>query len=63
MFCGIFFDYVYEINFWMSLGGIRLVIYYDVDYNLYCLVIGRKDFIMMEKKYYIDLYFLEKVNI
>lgn len=46
----------------MSLGGIRFVIYYDVDYNLYCLVVGRKDFIMIEKKYYNDLYFFEKVG-
>lgn len=44
----------------MSSGGTRSVIHYDADHNLHCLVAGRKDFIMMEKKYYTDLYFLEK---
>ena len=63
LLCGTFLDYVHETNFWMSSGGTRSVIHYDADHNLHCLVTGRKDFIMMEKKYYTDLYFLEKVNI
>jgi len=46
----------------MSSGGTRSVIHYDADHNLHCLVAGRKDFIMIEKKYYNDLYFLEKVG-
>ena len=46
----------------MSSGGTRSVIHYDADHNLHCLVAGRKDFIMIEKKYYEDLYFLEKVR-
>lgn len=46
--CGIFKDFIYEFNFWMSLGGIRFVIYFDVDYNIYCIVAGRKDFMMID---------------
>jgi len=46
----------------MSSGGTRSVIHYDADHNLHCLVAGRKDFIMIEKQYYNDLYFLEKVG-
>lgn len=60
LLCGTFLDYVHETNFWMSSGGTRSVIHYDADHNLHCLVAGRKDFIMIEKKYYSDLYFLEK---
>ena len=47
----------------MSSGGTRSVIHYDADHNLHCLVAGRKDFIMIEKQYYSDLYFLEKVRL
>ena len=46
----------------MSSGGTRSVIHYDADHNLHCLVAGRKDFIMIEEKYYGDLYFFEKVK-
>lgn len=46
----------------MSSGGTRSVIHFDADHNLHCLVAGRKDFIMIERKYYKDLYFLEKVS-
>lgn len=62
LLCGTFLDYVHETNFWMSSGGTRSVIHYDADHNLHCLVAGHKDFIMIEKKYYNDLYFLEKVG-
>ena len=61
LLCGTFLDYIHETNFWMSSGGTRSVIHYDADHNLHCLVAGRKDFIMIEKQYYNDLYFLEKV--
>ena len=62
LLCGSFLDYVHETNFWMSSGGTRSVIHYDADHNLHCLVAGRKDFIMIERKHYKDLYFIEKVN-
>ena len=62
LLCGTFLDYVHETNFWMSSGGTRSVIHYDADHNLHCLVAGRKDFMMIEKQYYKDLYFLEKVS-
>lgn len=60
LLCGSFLDYIHETNFWMSSGGTRSVIHYDADHNLHCLVAGRKDFIMIEEKYYGDLYFFEK---
>ena len=46
----------------MSSGGTRSVIHYDADHNLHCLVSGRKDFIMIERKYAEDLYFFEMVQ-
>ena len=46
----------------MSSGGTRSVVHFDADHNLHCMVAGRKDFIMIEKKYYTDLYFIEQVN-
>lgn len=61
MLCGSFLDYIHETNFWMSSGGTRSVIHYDADHNLHCLVSGRKDFIMIERKYAEDLYFFEMV--
>lgn len=62
LLCGSFLDYVHETNFWMSSGGTRSVVHFDADHNLHCMVAGRKDFIMIEKKYYTDLYFIEQVN-
>lgn len=59
LLCGSFLDYIHETNFWMSSGGTRSVIHYDADHNLHCLVSGRKDFIMIERKYAEDLYFFE----
>lgn len=61
LLCGSFLDYIHETNFWMSSGGTRSVIHYDADHNLHCLVSGRKDFIMIERKYAEDLYFFEMV--
>lgn len=60
LLCGSFLDYVHETNFWMSSGGTRSVVHFDADHNLHCMVAGRKDFIMIEKKYYTDLYFIEQ---
>lgn len=62
LLCGSFLDYVHETNFWMSSGGTRSVVHFDADHNLHCMVAGRKDFIMIEKKYYTDLYFIEQVS-
>jgi len=61
LLCGSFLDYIHETNFWMSSGGTRSVIHYDADHNLHCLVSGRKDFIMIERKYAEDFYFFEMV--
>ena len=63
MLCGTFVDFIHETNFWMSSGGTRSVIHYDADHNIHCLITGRKDFMLVEKKYGEDLYLLEKVNI
>ena len=61
LLCGSFLDYIHETNFWMSSGGTCSVIHYDADHNLHCLVSGRKDFIMIERKHAEDLYFFEMV--
>lgn len=45
--CGTFKDFLHELNFWMSSGGTRSVIHFDADYNIHCLVAGRKDFVMI----------------
>ena len=47
----------------MSSGGTRSVIHYDADHNLHCLIVGRKDFIMIDKEQYENLYFNKKVRL
>lgn len=50
LLCGSFVDFLHELNFWMSSGGTRSVIHYDADHNIHCLIAGRKDFMMINKK-------------
>ena len=46
--CGTFKNFTHESNFWMSNGGTRSVIHYDADHNLHCMIVGRKDLIMVK---------------
>ncbi|XP_065174902.1 bifunctional peptidase and (3S)-lysyl hydroxylase Jmjd7-like [Sycon ciliatum] len=54
--CGSTRRFIQEANLWMSNGGTRSVIHYDADHNIHCLLAGRKDFVMIPKKYQAQLY-------
>ena len=49
--CGTFRKYLQELNLWIGFNGTRSVVHYDADHNIHCLLSGRKDFIMIERRY------------
>lgn len=59
--CGMFSERILEVNFWLSLGGIRSMFYKDVDNVINCLLNGIKDWILIyfdnEKNVSLNLYY------
>lgn len=60
--CGSSRRFIQEANLWMSNGGTRSLIHYDSDHNIHCLLAGRKDFVMIPKKFQSQLYMASQVD-
>lgn len=57
-----FYDCLYEVWLWMSSGGMVFCFYSYEDYDFYCVLFGRKDFIIIDEKYRNNFNFVENVR-
>ena len=60
--CG-FHQYLQEAEVWLSSGGTSSLLHSHADQNIHCLLSGRKDFILIERKYRDRLEYHDRVKL